>query len=182
MNLAAYKAFGQELRKLASSKEHRAQLFEALRKGSPVKIKMDRGASQQGGGYFDQVKNEIGLSKKDYAVLAHELGHAEVQEHLYGKAIQHPIVRRAFSLTPLAALGAGILMAKGKKWGIALPLLTAVPTLMSEGVATWKGGKKLKELKADKQERRGYRAQMAQGLISYAIQPAVQVAQGVGLL
>ena len=179
MHPALFRAIQASTVKLASEKpraevaKHRLALFKALRNGSPVKIKMDQKADQYGGGYFDLQKKEIGLSGKDFAILAHEVGHADVDKHVTGKILQHHIVRRAFFLTPLAAMGAGMLLAKGKKWGIALPLLTAVPTLVSEGWATHEGRKRLEDLHATVLDKDYYKSVTRPGFASYAANAAV---------
>jgi hypothetical protein len=160
-----------ELRKIAEKQVSHAALYKALREGSKVKIRVHKDADQYGGGYYDQVGNEIVLSKKDYSTLAHELGHAELHEGLGGKAIQHPLIRKAFFLTPLAALGAAILVAKGKPWGAALPLVTATPTLLSEGLATRGGRKMLEQAGVSARDLATYNKAMWTGFKSYLTAP-----------
>lgn len=142
MSQRVYIAFSDELRKIATTK---AETYKSLAKASPVEIRMHKDADQYGGGYFDQKKGEIVLSKKNYETLAHEVGHAVLQEGLPGKIMQHPTVRAAFFMSPAAVVGAALLVAKKHWWGPLLPLATAAPTLLSEHLATRKGRQLLEE-------------------------------------
>lgn len=134
--MLSFHSFSDELRKIAATK---AETYKTVSKSSPVEIRMHKDADQYGGGYFDQEKKEIVLSKKNYETLAHEVGHAVLQEGIPGKIMQHPTVRAAFFATPAAVAGAAILVAKKHWWGPLLPLATAAPTLLSEHLATRKG-------------------------------------------
>jgi hypothetical protein len=102
--------------------EREVELWDKLRGVSPVKIKIDvKKAKEHGGGYFDQVAKTIGVSRKDYESLAHELGHAELDKRIWGKALQHPVAVGAFDWTPIAGALGGVLLAKGKKMGLTWP-------------------------------------------------------------
>ena len=128
-----------------------------------------------GGGYFDQVNKEIGLSEESYMVLAHELGHAHLDQSLLGRIMQHPSVRILGSplLSTISGLGAGLLMAKGKGWGILLPTALSAPTLLSEYLATKIGGKKLEELGASEEHQKEYRSFMRPAFLSYLVSPVL---------
>jgi hypothetical protein len=151
------------------------KIFNILAKGSPVKVRITPDALMYGGGYFDQVKKEIGLSEKKYDVLAHELGHAQIDENILGRLIQSQTARHLSSMIPsaLSGIGAGFLMAKGKSWGILLPAALSAPTLLSEFLASHKGGKKLEESGASEEQKEHYRKDMGQGFRSYLVAPAL---------
>jgi len=144
------------------------ELWNKLRGSTPIKIQVDAKADKYGGGYFDQIAKEIGISRKDYETLAHELGHAEMDKRLWGRIIQHPISRGVFPWTPVAGALGGVLLSKGKKMGLLLPLATATPTLISEGMATSKGSKLLKDIGATKKEVDKYKKEMDGAFGSYS--------------
>lgn len=159
-----FTAFVHEMQKLSASKE---KIYQEVAKASPVKIRHSKDADQYGGGYFDQTKSEIVLSKKDYETLAHEVGHAVLQEGIPGKIMQHPAVRVAYALTPAAVVGAALLVAKKHWWGPLLPLATAAPTLVSEHLATRKGAKLLEEAGVKGKALERYKDGMWQAYKSY---------------
>lgn len=165
---------------LAKADEH---LFDALKKGSPVKVLITHEAAAYGGGYFDQAKKEIGLSEKKFETLAHEVGHAHLDEHLLGRLIQHQTVRGASSLIAgaLAGIGAGILMAKGKRWGLLLPAALSAPTILSEILATRKGGHRLQEEGATEEQMRRYKENTRDGQSSYYLAPALGTLIAAGM-
>lgn len=176
----SFASFSDELHKIAADgkiplakAEHK--IFNQLMRGSPVKVNITADAAQYGGGYFDQVKKEIGLSEKNYQSLAHELGHAHIDKHILGQMIQSRAARVASGIVPsiLAGIGAGLLMAKGKKWGLLLPAALAAPTVLSEALATHKGGKILEDAGATEEQRKTYSSNMRQGLGSYLLAPAL---------
>lgn len=157
---------------LSKADEH---LFHAIKNGSPVKVRITAEAVEYGGGFFDQEKKEIGLSEKKFETLAHEVGHAHLDEHLLGRLIQHQTMRGASSLIAgaLAGIGAGILMAKGKAWGLLLPAALSAPTILSEILATREGGKRLDQAGATEEQKGRYHSQMRQGLSTYFAVPAI---------
>ena len=180
INMISLPAFTSELQKLAASDKvpltkAESKIFTYLMRGSPVKVKITPDAVQYGGGYFDQVNKEIGISEKNYQTLAHEVGHAHVDKHILGRLIQSRALRLASGVVPsvLAGVGAGLLMAKGKKWGLLLPAALSAPTLLSEALATHKGGKLLEEAGATEEQRKNYTSRMRQSLGTYLLAPAL---------
>lgn len=176
----SFASFSDELHKIAAEgkvplAKAEAKIFTALMKGSPVKVRVTPDAAMFGGGYFDQVNKEIGISEKDYKTLAHEVGHAHVDQHLLGRMIQSRAARVASGVVPgvLAGIGAGLLMAKGKKWGLLLPAALAAPTVLSELLASHKGGKLIEEQGASKEQKQSYNSRMRQGLGTYLLAPAL---------
>lgn len=158
-------------------------LYQAIEKGSPVKVLVTHEADHYGGGFFDQEKKEIGLSEKKFETLAHEVGHAHLDEHLLGRLIQHQTVRGAASLIAgaLAGIGAGVLMAKGKRWGLLLPAALSAPTILSEVLATRHGGQRLDEAGATEEQKGRYHGQMREGLKTYALAPALGTLIAAGM-
>lgn len=176
----SFASFSDELHKIAADgkvplSRAESKIFNQLMRGSPVKVRVTPEAAEYGGGYFDQVKKEIGISEKNYETLAHELGHADIDKHILGRMIQSRAARVASGVAPgvLAGIGAGLLMAKGKKWGLLLPAALAAPTVLSEALATHKGNKLLEEAGATEEQRKGYSSRMRQGLGSYLLAPAL---------
>ena len=189
LNSPAIWAFRSELKKIAAAKpsfqeedvaslKRDVEMWKKMRKASPVKVKKDRMADLHGGAYFDQQAKEIGLARNDYESLAHEIGHAELDQKIVGRILQHPKARALFNMTPLAGAAAGVLMAKGHKAGMLLPIATAAPTIASEIWATHKGGKKLKEQGATPEEVKRYKKGLRQSLVSYFGPPAEAVGAG----
>jgi HAMP domain-containing protein len=183
-------AFRNELTKIAAKEDQvisdkdvksikrELELWNKLRKVSPVKVKKDRMAVIHGGAYFDQQAKEIGLSKKDYESLAHEIGHAELDKKILGRILQHPTARAAMGLTPLAGAAAGALAARGRKLGLLLPVATAAPTVASEMWATSRGKKKLKEIGATDKEIERYKKNLRKSFGSYLGPPVEAAATG----
>lgn len=178
--LISFASFSDEMGKIATDgklplAKAEARIFHALLKGSPVKVRITSEAAQFGGGYFDQVNKEIGISEKNYEALAHEVGHAHVDQHILGRLLQSRASRLMSGLVPsvLAGVGAGLLMAKGKKWGLLLPAALSAPTLLSEALASHKGGKLLEEHGASEEQQENYRQKMRQGMMSYLLAPTL---------
>jgi hypothetical protein len=172
----SFASFSAEMNKLAAEgklplAKAESKIFNALLRGSPVKVRVTPDAAQFGGGYFDQVSKEIGISEKSYEALAHEVGHAHVDQHILGR--QSRAARLASGIVPgvLAGVGAGLLMAKGKKWGLLLPAALSAPTVISEALASHKGSKLLEEHGASEEQQESYRQRMRQGMMSYLLAP-----------
>jgi hypothetical protein len=173
--LVSFSSFSDELYKIAeraSLSKADLAVYKTLVKGSPVSVRISPEAGEHGGGYFDLTKKEIVLTQKKYDVLAHEVGHAHVDQHILGKMIQSRIARLAFGLSgTLAGIGASILMAKGKKWGLLLPAAIAAPTIVSEALATRKGRQVLEELGVTKTQMAKYKKTTGEGLGTYLTVP-----------
>lgn len=175
----SFASFSDELLKIAAEKVPLAkadhQIFRELMRGAPVKVRVTPEAAEYGGGYFDQVKKEIAISDQKFETLAHELGHAELDKHLLGRMLQSRVARIVGTGFPnvLSGVGAGLLVAKGKKWGLLLPSALAAPTILSEILATRKGGKLLEEAGASEEQHKSYRKTMSSGLSTYFAAPAL---------
>lgn len=188
--MISFRSFSGEIQKIAERRRSLTPLsqadnalYEAIKKKSPVKVRITEEAAQYGGGFFDRDKKEIGLSEKKFDSLAHEVGHAHVDEHLLGRLIQHQAVRGGASLIvgALAGIGAGILMAKGQRWGLLLPAALSAPTLLSEILAIRKGGRHLEEAGATEEQQAHYREQMRGALSTYFTAPAIGTLIAAGM-
>jgi hypothetical protein len=180
--ISVMSSFSDELVKIAKDSREK-ELWEKLKALSPVPVEVNPEAELYGGGYFDPDKKYIGLSSEDRNSLAHEIGHAILDQSILGKAVQHPIGRAAFPWTPIAGALGGVLLAKGKKMGLLLPVVTASPTLLSESLATGKGSKKLREAGATDEEIKEYRKALRNSYSTYAgIIPEGIVAGALGYL
>lgn len=191
INPSILRSFSDELCKIAQEQEkkdidiqeikRKVELWSRLHSSTDVPVDVNEDASEFGGGYYDNDTKSIALSKKDHESLAHELGHAELDQGLLGKAIQHPINRTLFPWTPVAGAVGGTLLAKGKKWGLLLPLLTAAPTLLSEWLATRKGAKRLEDIGATPAEVELYRKNLSNAFSTYhVVVPQALLAGGAG--
>jgi len=163
-----------ELRKYAKRDNLTRRLKKVL--GDTVLRKVpEEEAALYGGGAFDYRKNEIIMAKDDPSILAHEIGHAHFQKSMLGKLTQNIPARAAHALGPLAGFapiaGDAIRSTSGKALAIAAPLLLAAPTLVSEGVATYKGHSLLTEAGASPEELSDYRKKMLHGFGTYAQSP-----------
>lgn len=189
---ASMNSFGSELSKIAEKKPEKElskkdlkqiqrgiELWNLLRKKSPVKVKIDRLADLHGGGYFDQAAKEIGMSSKDHETLAHELGHVDLDKNLIGRLLQHQIARGIFGLTPLMGAIAGASLARGRKLPLLIPVATAAPTLISERWATGKGGKRLKDAGASKKELEKYYSALSKSFSTYGATIPITLAAGL---
>jgi hypothetical protein len=179
-------SFSEELQKIGTKVpiKSASTLFRILSKGSPVKVKVTEEAKNYGGGFYDLKEKIIGVTKDDYQSLAHELGHAELDKKVLGKLLQNALTRLSSAPIPtmLAGIGSGLLMAKGKKWGILLPAALSAPLLMSEYLASKGGAKLLKNTGASKEQQSDYKSEMAKGLATYLVPPLMGtlIAQAVG--
>lgn len=190
------RAFSSELTKIAKKQsdpkltekdikkiERDLELWNKLREVSPVDVGIDDEAHIHGGGFFDSKEKRIGLSEKNPHSLAHEMGHAELDKNFLGRAVQHPVGRAVFPWTPVAGALGGVLLSKGKKMGVLLPIMTAAPTLLSESLATRKGAKKLKEVGATEEEIDQYKKELKDSFGTYSsIGPEAVMAGGLGYL
>jgi hypothetical protein len=181
-----YLAFSEELLKISAPAKVSIQaaagrIYRKLSRGSPVKIRITKDADIGGGGYFDWGKEEIGMSRKDYEVLAHELGHVQIHENVLGRLIQNLPARISHATSGLSGIPASMLMAKGSNWGILLPAALAAPTLLSEAIASVKGDSLLQEAKATKEQQGQYRKRMLRAYGTYLSLPILGTVLAGGL-
>lgn len=164
--------------------KRQVDLFKKLQDAHPVAVvKVSPEAEAWGGGFYERDKNEIVTSKKDPEALAHELGHAMLDQAVLGKALQHPLPQGLFPWTPVAGALGGVLMAKGKKVGLLLPVATAAPKLLAEFLATRKGAKALKDAGASEEEIKQYRRSSKDAFKTYTgVVPQAGLSGGASFL
>jgi hypothetical protein len=157
-------AFSSELSKLAGT------LYDALVKSSPVAIKRLEHAQQ---GIYLNKREGIELSHDDPNILAHELGHHDVDETAFGRFIQDPKIR---GLSGLLGYVAPPLLAASKHvspgLAAAMPLLANSPILLGEAMASAKGAKRMRDAGATPEEMSNYRKKMLSAGLSYTVAPA----------
>lgn len=178
MDKNVFHSFGQELRKIAESKREKS-LYQSIAKESPVEVKKDDMAEMYGGAYFDpSEEGHIGISDHRFDSLAHEVGHAQNHEKLWGKLIQSMPARLAFMLAPVAGAAAGVALAKGKKWPLLIPAAAVAPILVAEALATNTGHKVLEKVKARPEEVEKYRSNLRRAFSTYLQTPVAAAATG----
>jgi len=169
-----------------------AMAYPKVLESSPVPIVPHKGAKGAGGGaYIPSVHPEEGIHEPSIImdpdnpnanILAHEIGHAQFQESPIGKFMQHPISRGAQFAAPIAAYAAGRYLPtnKLKALGVAASLGLTAPTLISEGVADYKGYQHLKGLKATDEELSEYVSDLVGPQATYLAMPAATLISGGG--
>lgn len=182
MNLSP---FGDELVKI--SKASARELFTSLRKSSPVVVHVDpkdRIVELAGGGYYDQ-GSKIVVRDRDHHILAHEVGHAKVDENLLGRLIQSKPSRIIAHLSAPAALVSGMLTRtpKGKVLSVVVPVAATLPTLGSEAWASIKGHSLLEEGGASKADLEKYKERMTKAFLTYVSLPVgAAINAGAGII
>jgi hypothetical protein len=175
---ATISSFIDEMHKIAEDIEkkdldiqaikRKIELWSKLHDSSEVPVNVDHeDVGDYGGGFYDRKDKLIAVTNHDYESLAHELGHAGMDESLLGKLIQHPVNRTMFPWTPVAGAIGGALAARGKKMGLLLPALTGLPTLLSEWLATRRGAERLEDIGATPEEIDTYRKNLGDSFATY---------------
>lgn len=176
--MISFTAFSDELTKIADSKREKA-LYKAVAGESPVEIRNTDAAKEHGGAYFDTGKDShIGISDHRFDSLAHEVGHAQNHEKIWGKLIQSVPANLAFALAPIAGAAAGIALSKGKKWPMVIPAAAVAPVLLAEALATRTGHKVLKKVRANPEEVEKYRANLRSAFSTYLLDASSALAGG----
>jgi hypothetical protein len=146
-----------------------AQLsMRRLREASPVPVTVTPNTNTQENlegaaspeSYYQWGDDEhIGLvDRRAFNDLAHEIGHAELQQTLPGKLLQNPVTRGIYftSTAPTIFHGAFAsphsLPHQRLLRSALFNAILAGPTLASEGIASYKGYQKLKELGASSRQ------------------------------
>lgn len=161
-----------------------AVTVEDIKKLSPVPVHSSAFANDTGGGYYghyagDNKNMHIGISDTDpnIHILAHEIGHAQFDDSLLGSIAQNRIARGIHTIAPFIAMAAGPLLgSKGTARALkslVLALGLAAPTLLSEGVADYKGYKVLQQAGASEEELAQYIRTLTKPQATYLISPAV---------
>jgi hypothetical protein len=161
-----------------------AVTIEDLKKLSPVPVHSSAYANETGGGYYGHYQGDaknmhIGISDTDpnIHILAHEIGHAQFDESTLGYLAQSQIARGIHTIAPVIGLVAGPL--RGSKGtaralkSLVLALGLAAPTLLSEGVADYKGYKVLQQAGASDEELAQYIKTLMKPQSTYLMAPAL---------
>lgn len=172
------------------------ELVGRLSKASPVPIVRDprggmgaymsrRASKMMGMG--DEAKILLPHGKGAGGVLAHEMGHAQFDKGLGGKLTQNIPARIAFGLSSLASPVAGAAAGYGIEdprigLGVAagVPLAIAAPTLISEGVASFKGMRNLRRAGASPEQLRRAGKTLRRAFGTYAGKSLMDTGLGVG--
>lgn len=171
-------------------------LFGNLEKASPVPVvrdpRGDMGAymserAVKMSGMGDEAKILLPHGKSPAGVLGHEMGHAQFDKKLLGKATQNIPARIAFNLSslgsPLAGAAAGYgIDDKATGLGVAagIPLAIAAPTLLSEGVASFKGMGNLRRAGANPAQLAAARKTLLRAFGTYAGKAGMDTGLGLG--
>lgn len=166
----------RELTKIADSK---GPLYRRVKRESPVEVRETEEAREFGGGYFDpRGDGHIGVSHANFETLAHEVGHAQNHQTIWGKIIQSVPANLAYALSPIAGAFAGHALANGEKWPLIMPVAAVTPVLLSEMLATSKGHEVLKKVGAKPEEVEKYRDNLRSAFSTYLQVPALAAATG----
>jgi hypothetical protein len=178
LELSILDSFCSEMLKISASRRER-DLFNRVKKESPVEVVKTDKAEEYGGAYFDpSEEGHIGISDHHFDALAHEVGHAQNHTTIWGKLIQSVPAGLAFALAPLAGAAAGIALAKGKKWPLIIPAAAVTPILLAEAMATNTGHKVLAKVKAKPEEVEKYRTNLRSAFSTYLQTPVATAAVG----
>lgn len=167
-------------------------LYESVLKKSPVDVRVYKAPADKHqmrtnllGPHFlrgEEKPEERGiyLDKQDANALAHEIGHAKMDEGFLGALSQSPIARMLNELAPIASLAASAASKTPKQQALSilLPMAATLPTLANEAAASVIGYNVLKEMDADKKELEKYRNDNAKAWMTYASQPLVTAMAG----
>lgn len=176
MDFTTLHSFSLELEKIAETKRER-ELFKRVKKESPVKVRITDTAKLFGGGYFDPAgEGHVGISDRHFDVIAHEIGHAQNHQKLWGKLIHSVPSMLAFKVAPIAGAFAGAALAKGKKWPLLVPAAAVTPILLAEALASNTGRKVLEKVKAKSEEVEKYRKNMRSAFSTYLDTPIASAA------
>jgi hypothetical protein len=163
------RAFSDELQKISGVS------FEGLKALHPKGLSgVVMGKTHGHGGYYNDETGDIVLSSESPNILAHELGHADPNKGLVARIGDSRAGRLAHLLSPVASLAVG--KAKAKTLAYGLPLAMSAPVLASEGIASFKGDKLMREQGATPSDMAKYRLFALLGLSSYGITPALNTA------
>jgi len=161
----------KETKNPLENKTKDAKLMRALLKLSPLKVHV---APKGSFGAYDVAENKLYAEKGvNPAILAHEMGHAELSRTALGYAIQNPVTvvaaNVAAGLAPFA--GAASVDLKDNRLrlaALAAPALLKVPQLAYEAGASLKGIDKLREAGASDKQIEKAKEQLLHAYLTYA--------------
>lgn len=147
------------------------RLRKALVKGDKTEVTILPADDSVGPRYEPRAKQWVGVRKEeDPAILAHELGHAELDRELVGSVLQSKPVRIG------AALGSitGIAVARHGPVaiGAAISAAALLPIPIYEGMASLRGLERLRRVGATDEELADARSKLLKAWGTYALLPA----------
>ncbi len=148
------------------------ELRRRLEKASPTDVHV-MAADDDRGPHYDERNGKARVSIRkgeDPAILAHELGHAELDRETIGRIVQSPTVRIGAVIATM--IGSTVASAKGHPGiGTAIASLASLPTLAYEGWATSRGLKQLETAGATPEEMSAARKRLTTAWGSYGLIP-----------
>ena len=162
---------GAAMRRDADTKRSK-ELRDRLVKDDPTEVRILPQGSLRGPSYAVENKRQYVnvRSEEDPAVLAHELGHSELDRSIVGAALQSGTLEAATSAGRFGAvLGSGLGLRP--TIGAAIAAASLLPTLAYEGAASIKGLNRLARAGATKEELANARSKLLNAWGSYATLP-----------
>jgi hypothetical protein len=206
MRLLHYQACSQALLKEASDRISNYRELARLAKSAPDDVDVvlrlgDERIGRFGGGVYGSSKdleeyvdskpsgkNLIIVSTTDPAILAHELGHADVDQSTIGRVLQSGVVRTGSNILPPAmalsvsrAAGQAMGPLAGALIGASVPFLVNSPVLIAEALASKKGVQRLREAGMSEKDIEKAKKQLWKAYGTYLAYPALFGAIGAGL-
>jgi Zn-dependent membrane protease YugP len=154
-----------------TTKKEDARLFARLTKLSPIKVNPAKKGTL---GSYDVIRDKLYAEKgTNPTVLAHEMGHAELSRHAFGKVVQNPLTvvgaNMATNVSPIAAIVAsGIADPKARIIALAAPSIMKIPQLAYEAGASMKGIEKMEEAGATPKQIEKAKEQLLHAYLTYA--------------
>lgn len=165
------KVLGGSALKLEADSARKEKLRKLLAKGDPTEIRIMSKDAPQGPHYdSDGKKQWVSVrDKEDPAVLAHELGHSELDRETLGSILQSKLVRYGAVLGGAAgtiAAGRGHLTI-----GAAIAASSYLPILAYEGMASLRGLDRMKRVGATEEELSNAKSKLLKAWGTYATLP-----------
>lgn len=156
--------------------DRKKALRDALLKGEAVEVRyqQDEGGSgphynNAGGKTYVSVRKE-----EDPGILAHELGHAEVDRTAFGKFLQSPALRGIATVGAVGGTMVGMMASSPahRTIGTVIALASTTPILGAEGLASSHAIKKLRAAGATEGEVSAAKKRLTKAFGTYATVPA----------
>jgi hypothetical protein len=147
------------------------KLRKLLSKGDPTEIRILPDGSKQGPHYdSDSKKQWVSVrDKEDPAVLAHELGHSELDREFVGSVLQSKLVRIG---TAVGGIGGAYAASRGHLTiGAAIAASSYLPVLAYEGMASMRGIDRMKRVGATEEELAAAKSKLLKAWGTYATMP-----------
>jgi hypothetical protein len=170
------KAMTPGVLRLDPDNARRAELRKALLKGEAVEVRYQHEGSGEGP-YYSNTGGKPYVSVRsleDPGILAHELGHAEIDRSGFGKLLQSSGLR---GVATVGAVGGTVLGMMGsspshRTIGAVIALASTTPILGAEGWASAKAINKLRAAGATESEVSAAKSRLLKAFGTYATVPA----------